>query len=515
MRNNVIFTIAELSIEKKKKKKMTDVVRVVLEHALRCANCATDQLSLVAMRVDTFETHVVIAVDVLGHFWHGGALARLCRDLAHVDARVVAFDTEGMSPPWPPRDSKNSHWRQKKKKDDFARYEPSTVPFRCSDGEHVHLLPEADATLAHVPGASLTLHVASSDALLVHFESAEAFGALCLLLDDVMLRLPLTMLTLELNGATRFESASFRALEPDVVAALSAQLGGASLLSKETVLSTMLLSPHSSRLVVESALLVRARTRSSFQITVIAHLADGDDDGEASAPFAIEFLRLSTPAHGLLARDGARGALLGALSSFARGGVSFVLDSAATVPEVLRQPLFAAFRDEASARVLGLARNVQAVELVIDVADELDELVVGDTLGALVTRALTVAVDALTARQPLLLERARVSMERRAVEFAAVALAVQAVQQQSQCAVFAAQMAATGDATRLLERLCARVYAEARDESASCLLAMVAARVQPNQLLPPAAADDVPGSGGGADEDESDLNACHSSTASM
>lgn len=393
------------------------------------------------------------------------------------------------------------------------------MPFRCSDGDRVRLLPEADATLTHVPGASLTLHVAAIDFVLVHFESAEAFGALCLQLDDVLLRLPLTMLTLELNGATRFESASFRALEPDVVAALAEQLGGASLVAKEAVLSTVLLSPRSSRLVVESAVLVtRARTRMPFQVAVVAHLGDGDS-GEASAAFAIEFLRLSTPAHGLLARDGAREALLGVLRGFARGGVSFALDGA-VLPEPQQHQLFAAYRDDASARVVGLARNVLALEVVVDVADEYggDD----DALSALASRAMTVAIDALTARQPLLLERARVVMERRAVEFAAVALAVQAVQQQSQCAVFAAQTAAAGDATRLLERLCARVYAEARDESSGCLLAMVAARVQPNQLLPPAAADDADaaadepgGSGGGVDEDESDLNACHSSTASM
>jgi hypothetical protein len=378
------------------------------------------------------------------------------------------------------------------------------LPFRCSDADNVDLLalPHGHAHKARVQGASLLLQTAP----LAVFESAEAFGGATEQLDALLARLPLTLFALEFNDVVRFESATFRAFTPTALETLAARSGGGTLLNKRIALSALL--PPSSRAIVESV-----RARPGMQVTLVAHSApppraDVADVAAATSHFAVEFLNHSTPAHGLLAREGVRDAVRSALRDFARGGVSFVLCDQPDVEEHDDERLFAHYRDESSARLVGLARAA-FVELVLDLAaDEYGDV---RSINAAVSRALAVAVDALSRREPQLLAKTSEALERRSVEFASVALAMQAVRAQSQSPLFVAQTAPFADSAQLMRRICARVYEEARDDSQGHLLHIVSTRVMPVHHESDGALFDLGNDNADADDDD----ARQSSTASM
>lgn len=198
-----------------------------------------------------------------------------------------------------------------------------------------------------------------------------------------------------------------------------------------------------------------------------------------------------------------RSALGPVLSEFRGYGVSFQMWALAGDDEPAR--LFAEYRSDRGAKILGFVPGC-AVEIVVDLyaSDSMlaSHLYGGASFGGVVRRALAAGLGALARRQPLLLSSTQQTMERKAVELASIALAVQAVQSQSRSPLLAVQLSQLGasDTAQLLRPLCARFYEEACDDSVERLLALTLARTAPHQL----------------DDDNADAAAVsrHSSTAS-
>jgi hypothetical protein len=367
----------------------------------------------------------------------------------------------------------------------------SPIPVAIRDGRAPVLGLRAvsrpsNAASVPLPGASFEIQIASA---LPWIDSDESFGALCAELDAVLLRAPLTLFALELNGALRFESQSYQSIDE----ALFNRLACSGLVSGAAMRAALL--PPTTRVVVEPFAGGRAQSFTA-SITAIIHHTSATG---AAAPLSIEFFSRGAPACGVLADAAHRAALASALSDFSRHGVS--LCALAVADSQQPEPLFAHYR--ADAQIVGFVPGC-AVEVVVDLHASESMLPCrvygGELFGAVVRRALAAVVDAVARREPLLLASAHRAMERKAVEFASIALAIQAVQRQSRSPLFAPQLARLGgdDAAQLLRPLCRRLFADAHDGSAERLLALTLARTVPH-------ADVV--ANGGADSR-------HSSTAS-
>jgi hypothetical protein len=360
----------------------------------------------------------------------------------------------------------------------------SSIPVVIRDGRAPTLALRAisrptNAATVPLPGVSFQIQIASS---LPWIDSDESFGALCVELDAVLLRAPLTLFALELNGALRFESHSHQIADE----ALFNRVSCSGLVSGAAMRAAML--PPTSRVVVEPFAGGRAYPFNA-SVTVIIHQTA---DIAVAAPFAIEFFSRGAPACGVLADAAHRAALSSALSQFSNHGVSFRLLNAAE--SVAEPQLFAHYRDESGAQIVGLVPGC-AVEVVVDLHASASllpsRLYGGDLFGVVVRRALGAAFDAVARRQPLLLASAHRAMERKAIELASIALAMQAVQSQSRSPLLAPQLARLGanDAAHLLRPLCQRLFAEAHDDSAERLLALTLARTVPHADVATSGAD--------------------------
>jgi hypothetical protein len=337
----------------------------------------------------------------------------------------------------------------------------------------LHFSRQTPTSTIPLPGASFELQFASNS--LPWIDSEESFVAICAELDAVLLRAPLTLFALELNGVLRFESQAHQL----VTEALVERISSAGLVSCSAMRVELL--PPTSRVVVES--FTGGRSQSFVAATtIIVHQSAIVDRAQS---FAIEFFSNGAPACGLLCDDAHRAALHSVLSEFRGHGVLF--EMAAPVVDEEPARLLAAYRSDNGAKITGFVPGC-AVEIVVDLyaSDSMlpGSLYGGASFGGVVRRALVTGFDALARRQPLLLASTQRTMERKAVELASITLALQAVQSQSRSPLLAAQPSQLGatDAAHLLRPLCARFYDEARDDSVERLLALTLARTAPHQL---------------------------------